>query len=166
MYIKHIEKIINIDELKIKSILIENNIKLRKRKPSNKLDLDGEHINKIINLYKIDNKSIRNISTIMKISYEVVRRILLENNIKMRDNTGSKSVEHRKKLSDVRKGKYVGNKNPMYINISNEIKNRIIELRKSGVSINNIGKIVGLKYGKLYNYMKYNGILNENKRNS
>lgn len=154
MYMKHIARFLNLNELKIKKILLENNIDMRIREPINKIKISKEIENMIIKNYEVDILSIEVLAEKYKIPYSRVHAILTENNITIRDNKRPQKKEDIEKRVKARKGKYVGKNSKMYLHIDEETTKLIIELRMVyKKSLPEISKLTGIKYGKLYKYV-------------
>jgi len=141
---KHIGIQLSLNEIKVKNTLIENNITLRKTHPFNKVILNKETEELIINLYTQEKLSIDKISEKISISSNIVLRCLKENKVQMRDNTYEKTSEHREKLRNSRKGKYQGKNSKCFIILPQETIDKILKLRKQG-----------MPYQKICNEVKY-----------
>ena len=165
-YVKHIGNHLNLNELKIKKTLIENGINVKRKPPTNYLNLSDNLINDICYEYK-NGLSIRKLCEKYKLSFEVVRRRLRENNVKLRDYHYKKTKEHVNKISTTRKkSNLVGEKCALYIKLKKEVKVEIIKLRtEEYLTIKKIAKELNLTYGKVYATMKELGLSTKNIKN-
>ena len=153
LYVKHISDKYNLGEGKINRTLLENNIKFVRRDPANKIILDSSKLDNLINDY-VSGLSIRKLKDKYEISFEVVRRLLNENNVKIRGYNYKKSDEHIKKIHDKRKIPK-GKESTCYRKLT---ESEILKLKKlrfeQKVPIKTILKLMGIGQKKYYEYIK------------
>lgn len=152
-YLKHIGEELNLNENKIKRVLIENGITPKRKPPINKIKLNNSLIKKMINDYEL-GLSIRKIQNIYNISYEVVRKTLKNNGVVFRGYDYPKTKEHIAKTILSRKGKYTKFNNPNYKHLSNDEIEQLYDLRfNKNKKIKDIMTIMGISQSKYYDYI-------------
>ena len=154
MYMIDIGKIFNLNESKIKSVLVEENVTIRKKEPKNKMIFSDELKKQILYLYQKELLSIRKISKKLNISNSSINRLLKERKIKIRMNDIPKTEEHKRNLSISRKGKYSGKNSKLYVQLTDDTIEKILDLRNKGLSYFKICDATGIKYEKVRKTIK------------
>lgn len=154
-YLKHIGNEVNLNENKIKRVLLENNINIIRKSPPNKKIINEGIINEITNDY-INGFSIRKISKKYDISYEVTRKTLIKCGVELRGYDYTKTKEHIEKIVNKRIGRFKGDNSPSYKLIPIEIKEEIIKLRNENKSVRFLMKKFGLGQKKIYEILNGN----------
>ncbi len=151
-YLKHIALKLNLNELKIKSVLIENNIIPIRKPPINKLEISEEIVNKMTIDYN-NGLSIRTIKEKYSISFNIVRAILRKNNVVFRGYDYPKTREH---INSVIKNRVIltGEDSPLFKKLTDEDISKLKKLRfEDHKSIREIVKIMKISQEKYYHYI-------------
>lgn len=153
-YLKHIGDKLGLAEMKIKKSLIENGITPKRKPPTNKINLSETIILQIIERYQ-NGASIRKICDEFLLSFEKVRRILKENNVKLRGYDYPKTKEHIEKIWANREH-LMGEDSPSYKTLSLEEIQMLKHLKfVEKKPIKEIIKIMKISQKKYYEYINY-----------
>ena len=151
-YLKHIGDKLGLNENKVKRTLIENGIKPKRKPPTNKKDISVEVITGMCDDYN-NGFSIRGLKIKYNISFNVIRRLLNENGVKIKGYNYKKSDEHKQKLKESYVAKF-GEEHHSFKPLTQEEINKLKHLRfVENKTIREIMRLLNINQKKYYYYI-------------